>query len=282
MPVEFLSIEQEKRYGRYVGEPSPEQLAKYFYLDNVDFKLINMRRGDHNRLGLALQLCTVRFIGTFLTSPTDIPIVAIEFLALQLGIGNTTVLERYRNSETRWKHTALIKQSYGYQDFHAQPSHWQLVRWLYQRSIISTESQSLLFDLTTARLVERKILLPGVSVLARLVASVRERAANRLFNLLSRLPNKKQTVALEKLLLIPSEQRYSTLDRLRRSPTRVNAKSLIAAINRLEEIRAVGVGDIDLSNLPQTRIKFLARNAAASRAVAISKMPDAKGSNAIL
>lgn len=276
MPVEFLSAEQEKRYGRYVGEPSPEQLAKYFYLDNVDFKLIKDRRGDHNRLGLALQLCTVRFIGTFLTDPTDVPTVAIIFLAKQLDVSDTSILELYRNSETRWKHTALIKQSYGYQDFHSQPFHWRLVRWLYQRSIISTESQSLLFDLTTARLVERKILLPGVSVLARLVASVRERAANRLFNVLSKLPNKKQTVALEKLLLIPAEQRYSTLDRLRRSPTRVNAKSLVAAINRLEEIRVVGVGNIDLSRLPQTRIKFLARNAAASRAVAISKMPDHK------
>ena len=66
------------------------------------------------------------------------------------------------------------------------------------------------------------------------------------------------------------------LFRLRRSPTRVNAKSLVAAINRLEEIRAVDVGNIDLSKLPQTRIKFLARNASASRAVAISKMPDRK------
>ncbi|MEH1840444.1 MAG: DUF4158 domain-containing protein [Nostoc sp.] len=201
MLVEFLSEEQEKRYGCYAGEPSPEQLAKYFYLDNVDFKLINSRRGNHNRLGLALQLCRVRFLGTFLTDLTDVPTVAIEFLAKQLGINDITCLSRYGSSETRWEHTTLIKQRYFYQDFHAQPCHWKLVRWLYQRSSLGTESQSLLFDLTTARLVERKILLPGVSVLARLVASVRERAANRLWNILSKLPSKQQIVALEKLLL---------------------------------------------------------------------------------
>lgn len=246
MPVEFLSEEQEKRYGRYAGEPSPEQLAKYFYLDNVDFKLISSRRGNHNRLGLALQLCTVRFLGTFLTDPTDVPTVAIEFLAKQLGINDITCLSRYGSSETRWEHTTLIKQRYFYQDFHAQPCHWKLVRWLYQRSSLGTESQSLLFDLTTARLVEKKILLPGVSVLARLVASVRERAANRLWNILSKLPSKQQIVALEKLLLIPEDQRYSTLNRLRHSPNKVNAKSLVAAINRLEEIRNVGLGGIDL------------------------------------
>lgn len=176
MPVEFLSDEQEKRYGCYNSEPRSEQLAKYFYLDDNDLQLIKKRRGNHNRLGLALQLCTVRFLGTFLTDPMDVPEVVVNYLSSQLVINNTRCLEQYQNSETKWEHTALIKQRYGYREFHSQPEHWKLVRWLYQRSTLRAESPSILFDLTTARLAERKILLPGVSVLARLVASVRERA----------------------------------------------------------------------------------------------------------
>lgn len=276
MPVEFLSGEQEKRYGCYNGEPSAEQLAKYFYLDDLDLQLIKKRRGNHNRLGLGLQLCTVRFLGTFLTDPTDVPLLVVDYLTSQLGQLDASCLEQYKNSETKWEHTALIKQRYGYQEFHSQPEHWKLVRWLYQRSTLSAESPSVLFDLTTARLAERKILLPGVSVLARLVASVRERAANRLFKVLSSLPNKKQIEILEKLLLIKELARYSTLDRLRHSPTRVNAKSMLAAINRLSEIRSFGISDIDLSRIPPTRVKFLARLGAASRSAAIARMPDNK------
>ena len=134
---------------------------------------------------LALQIVTARFLGTFLSDPTDVPAAVVASVAAQLGIPGNTDLTLYRDGEARWDHTALIRIRYGYRDFGEKPEHFRLVRWLYTRAWLSTERPSILFDLATAWLIERKILLPGVSVLARLVASVRDRAAARLWHTVS-------------------------------------------------------------------------------------------------
>jgi hypothetical protein len=275
MPVDFLTNEQQYRYGRYAGEPTPDQLARYFHLDDADRTVLASKRGPHNRLGFALQLGTVRFLGTFLSDPTDVPPNIVSFMASQLRIADPQCLERYMaRPTTHWDHADEIKQTYGYKDFNAQPGHFRLVRWLYTRAWLSAERPSVLFDLATAWLVERKILLPGATTLARLIASVRDRVAVRLWRTLFQVVTPEQQLHLEQLLTITPGERQSPLDRLRRAPTHVSANEMVRALQRLKEIRTIGVGELDLSSVPPSRLMVLARYAASARAQAITRMPE--------
>ena len=86
MPASFLSPAQRDSYGQYLGDPSTQELARYFHLDDSDHTQIVEKRGDANRLGFALQLTTVRFVGTFLDDPTAVPPAVLATMSRQLGI----------------------------------------------------------------------------------------------------------------------------------------------------------------------------------------------------
>jgi Domain of unknown function (DUF4158) len=118
MPVDFLTEEQLRRYGRYASEPTAAQLERYFHLDDADRGLIARCRTAHTRLGFAVQLGTVRFLGTFLANPAEVPPGVVAYLARQLGIAEAEGLGRYAAGEKRWDHAAAIRRHYGYRDFH--------------------------------------------------------------------------------------------------------------------------------------------------------------------
>jgi hypothetical protein len=181
VPVDFLSAAQIASYGRYGEAPSARQLERFFHFDDRDRERIAGRRGDHNRLGFAVQLATVRFLGTFLAHPA----VVAATLARELAVDPGRLAGYARRGQTHREHAGEIQRVYGYRDFSDPSAQGELTAWLHARTWTTAERPSVLFDLATARLIEAKVLLPGASVLARLIAAARDQASERLYETLA-------------------------------------------------------------------------------------------------
>lgn len=277
MPVEFINEIQKNRYGKFPAILSSEELAQYFHFDDADLTLINKRRGDHNRLGFALQLGTVRYLGNFISNPIELSLEILNFVILQLKMENLDCLSLYmKRNQTRYDHIIEIKNVYHYHDFNEYPWRFRLSRVLYISAWIDNDRASIMFDIATAWLIKNKILLPGVTTLERLISQIRDRTSKKLWRSLSTLPSNEQIKSLNKLLVIHDDKYISTLEYLRQGPVHISGPSLKKALNRYQDIQNIGIHTLDVSSIPLIRLQNLARHAAQLSAYKIERMPDDK------
>jgi hypothetical protein len=139
-----------------------------------------------------------------------------------------------------------------------------------------------LFDRATAWCVEHKVLLPGVTTLARLVSEVRAAAAERLWSTVYGIADDRLRRRLDALLVVPEGARASELERLRTGPTRLSAAEMTRSLERLSAVRALGAGTLDCSGVPAGRLASLARYGMAAHAPALRQMTVARRTATLL
>ena len=274
MPVSFLSNAQRENYGRYAGSPSPHDLTRYFHLDDTDHALIAQKRGAHNRLGFAVQLGTVRYLGAFLEDPLAVPQPVLQILAKQLSIEIADKSSTYSTDRQRWQHAIEIRARYGYVEITEPLIGFRLTRWLYALCWTGTDRPSMLFERATTWLVTHKVLLPGCTTLERYVARLRSRVEERLWRSLGSGISLDQKTKLESLLVSSGGSRNSQLDRLRAGPVVASSRSMSLALMRLQTVRELGIRLPAATRIPATRIAALARFAGAAKAKAILRLPE--------
>lgn len=176
----------------------------------------------------------------FQDDPVDVPAEVVDYLAKQLDIADASVLKTYGEREnTRLDHVRELRRVLEYQEFAGAEA--ELRVWVDARAWTTGEGPKALFDAAVGWLRERRVLLPGVTTLTRLVASVREAANQRLWDTLYGLLNTGQRAVLDSLLTVPPRARVSELDRLRRGPVRVSGPQMKWSLQRAGEIASLGL-----------------------------------------
>ncbi|MEV4888996.1 DUF4158 domain-containing protein [Nonomuraea sp. NPDC055795] len=269
MPVEFLSDAEAAVFGRFDGPPSRAELERDFFLDDADKAIIRKRHGEHNQLGFAVQLGTVRYLGTFLPDPIDVPAEVVQYQADQLGVDASSVGAYLDRRQTRFDHQKAIRKLYGLKDFARVEA--EFIAWVDGRAWTTGDSARTIFGEGVAWLRQQKVLLPGVTTLARLVARVRDMANDRLWDTLAGLLSSRQRVILTGLLDVPDGARVSDLDRWRREPTHSSGRALEKALGQAQEILSTGFGAMPVQGVPYRRLADLARNGTKATATALRR-----------
>jgi len=150
-----------------------------------------------------VQLCTLRFLGTFLPAPTQVPAVVVRTLAEQLQVPSD---DWYTRPNTIYDHQAQLVAYLDYRVFEGRQA-FGLTRWLYAQVSTSTVRPGVLFDLATAYLVAQRVVLPRVTLLARLIARVRERTGRALYRQVQARLSSAQCASLDALLVASPGER---------------------------------------------------------------------------
>lgn len=78
---QLLTPEERLQYLQIPPDLGEWELGTYFTLTQHDLELIGQRRRDYNRLGFALQLCVLRYLGWTLSDVKEVPVQVLRYVA---------------------------------------------------------------------------------------------------------------------------------------------------------------------------------------------------------
>jgi len=252
----FLSDVERSKLSTFPADIPSSDLGRFFTLTKPDLDVLSQQRGDHNRLGFALQLTSLRYLGfipdDLLTPPDDI----VQLLAHQLG-ASVSVLPGYGEREqTKSDHLLHIMRYLGFR--RATPLDLMaLETWLLERAL-EHDNPNHLLRAALDRLRWDFVVRPGLSSLERLVSAARQATRVVTFERLSSLLTQERKVFLDALLVPVEEERLTPFGRLQTLPTEANAAQLNDALEKIRFLQKAGVPDWNLSAINPNRLKFLA------------------------
>ncbi|MGH3199212.1 MAG: DUF4158 domain-containing protein, partial [Streptosporangiaceae bacterium] len=270
-----MSDDQVGRYGQFVADPTHEELERFFFLDEEALAEAGTRRGPHNRLGWSVQWGTVRMLGTFLTDsgPVEVPEVVIRYAAEQLGIEDWTAVKQYGDRPaTPYDHAAQIRKLLGYREFTGAEA--ELTAFIASRVAKTRDSKRDLFDRAVLRLIENRVLLPGISTLSRLVAEVRRAGLAAINSTLADAAPPHMHRELMATLTVPDGKKVSVLEWMRTPVTRVSGTGQCEALDRSAYVLGLGTGAVDCSAVAPVKMAELARHGMTAKAPKIRALED--------
>jgi TnpA family transposase len=235
---QFLSAAKRAQPVALPHEFSDEEMARDWTLTPDDkVEITKYRRSS--RLVVAVQLCAVRLYGRFLTGLQDLSPRILNYLTGQLVLPPILTIAEPEREATVLEHRQNILCYLGFQRFD-DARQVQLQAWLEERATQGVLPEAL-FQRAEAYLLAQRTLLPGPSVLERLIIHVCSRVHTQLFDAIAqRLPPALRHT-IEQLLTAPEGAQRSSFAQLKEYPPAATISSLQTYLRRYQTVVATGI-----------------------------------------
>jgi hypothetical protein len=258
MPVRYLSDPELARLAGWPGDIADEDAITFFTLPADDRVWVRGFNRDENRLGVAVQLCTLPWLGWIPNDLTGCPPMALARLCAGLAIdptAATVLLAGYGGwqGRTRRDHRAQVLARLGWR-WCATGERKQLDQFLLARAL-EHDMPGVLLQLACDWLRAERIVRPPVDALTRRIATARDGARAEAYHRLAPMLAPPRPRQLDGLLDVDPDL---GLTRLRRGATAATPEVLKAELDKLQFLRQHGADRLDLSRLPAGRRRMLA------------------------
>ena len=144
------------------------EFLTHYILSDADLSEINIRRGPHNQIGFAVQLCALRHPGRLLQRGEIIPAAMLDFIGSQLGLNGDDLLTYGARDVTCYQHSAALQRIYVYRQFTGDAKR-EIDDWLPTAAETARTNDGLASNLV-AEMRRRSIIVPAVTTIERLCA----------------------------------------------------------------------------------------------------------------
>jgi TnpA family transposase len=208
-----------------------EELIRHFTLGATDRALIAQRRGAANRLGIAVQLCLLRFPGQGLLPDAPVPESMVRWLAQQLRVVPAAWKDYAGRAVTRREHQSELRAYLGVSAFGQTPFRQTLRRVV--DVALQTDKGIVLANHAIEVLRQARVQLPTIDVIERLCGEALTVADRRIHTALTESLTAGHRRRLDGLLKRRADSAFTWLAWLRKSPTKPNSRHLVEHLRRL-------------------------------------------------
>ncbi|MCL2312319.1 MAG: Tn3 family transposase [Firmicutes bacterium] len=232
-------------------------IIQYYTFNEQDINIIMQHRGNHNRLGFAIQLCYLRYPGYVLPTSGKPPELLLSFVAEQLKIDPIIWEDYAKRSTTRREHLLELQNFLGLRIFTKDDDKYfknQLVELATQ-----TDKGIILATNLIAMIRNNSIILPTIEVIERICSAALTSGTGLIYEKLTISLSEAQKQKLDDALVIHEDKISSTLTWLRQPAGANTVKNILNHMKRLQAVNEFGFQDGLEQTIHSNRFAKIAR-----------------------